>query len=432
MPEKEFSIYDRFNGNATALGIGHSFINECYEDNNILNYVIKLLNLPTNTDPFTQTIKATPPSLSFFHPKDIILNNQYFIDTANHIEIISPENGNTCIVDENVNLSFSVDDTTGLKYVRVSFQGEEYFDSVKAYNYNFNIQTNGNELDSSLLSVSAFYFKNDSLNFSYDNVKVFIKNNSNVMDFSINTDFYYLIINQLINPEYKTIFSNYIYEGKLKDINAIVDNPDVVFFNNTDKSFKAISSGETFAIVSNGSHSDTIYFSVNGELLVPSVTVLNEPVDSAIVSSSNLKFNWNIVEYAGYYEFQLAKDINFSSIFFEDNTITDSNIIVPSVEHSNAYYWRVRALNSAGAGNWSSVRTLTALQIKESYLYINMIPQGMYNETTQMLNRKDTVKAYLVNINPPYSIIDSSVSQIDSISFQDYLNLETHTPGHII
>ncbi|MEO8664228.1 MAG: endonuclease/exonuclease/phosphatase family protein [Ignavibacteria bacterium] len=48
---------------------------------------------------------------------------------------------------------------------------------------------------------------------------------------------------------------------------------------------------------------------------------------------------------------------------------------------------------------------------------VNVIPEGMYNISLNKLNRRDSVSVNLRNIFPPYSIVDSSKSVIDSITF---------------
>ena len=48
---------------------------------------------------------------------------------------------------------------------------------------------------------------------------------------------------------------------------------------------------------------------------------------------------------------------------------------------------------------------------------IKTVIQGFYNSSTNRLNRKDTVRAFLRNIFSPYNIIDSSKSNIDSVTF---------------
>lgn len=48
---------------------------------------------------------------------------------------------------------------------------------------------------------------------------------------------------------------------------------------------------------------------------------------------------------------------------------------------------------------------------------IKVIPEGFYNTGTSTLNMKDTVRAYLHNNFPPYSIADSAAGVFDSVSF---------------
>lgn len=52
-----------------------------------------------------------------------------------------------------------------------------------------------------------------------------------------------------------------------------------------------------------------------------------------------------------------------------------------------------------------------------SFYNIKFIPEGLYNEISNSLNLQDVSKAYLRNVSSPYSVADSSQSEIDSISF---------------
>ncbi len=54
----------------------------------------------------------------------------------------------------------------------------------------------------------------------------------------------------------------------------------------------------------------------------------------------------------------------------------------------------------------------------ENTLNITIIPQGLYNSSTQKLNMKDTVRLYIRGTVSPYQIIDSSKAVIDSVTFQ--------------
>lgn len=424
------NTFDRYNGNLTSLGVGHAFFNECTTDTKIANSIIDHLNLPaTSENDFISFIPGTPYSSSS------VLNNSQVMspietDNSATLNISSPENGKLCYVDSVLNVTFSVDNIDSLKYVSVSFQGEKYYDTSKTSSYNFNIMINGNDLDTCLLYINAVYISGDSIDITDGYKNLVVRSNYPVIDFEVSNDFYYMVNNETITPEYKSVFSNHIYKGVLNNISASVDNPAVINFNNSDKSFRAVSVGETFAVISLNGNADTIYFKVEGESQIPGSLQLVSPLNSSIVPAANINFNWNKAGYASYYNFQLSQDINFENIFFENNSLTDTSINISAIDDSILYYWRVKGINSAGSGNWSSVRTFYAQPLKISYYYLSIIPQGFYNENTNRLQRRDTVKIYLVNNISPFVIIDSSQALIDSVSFQglfEFKNVPTGT-----
>ena len=58
--------------------------------------------------------------------------------------------------------------------------------------------------------------------------------------------------NETIIPDYNSVLYKFcpIYTNRLNSITATINNPSIIGFDNIEKSFKAISNGETFAIVS--------------------------------------------------------------------------------------------------------------------------------------------------------------------------------------
>ncbi|MBK9403902.1 MAG: hypothetical protein IPN57_05135 [Ignavibacteria bacterium] len=115
------------------------------------------------------------------------------MNSGHNLNISSPVNGKLCYVDSLLNVNFSLDNTDSLKYVSVSFQGVKYYDTSKTVSYNFNILVNGNELDSSFLTVSATYISGDTIDISEDYKTLFVRTNYPVVDFKVDNDFYYLI-----------------------------------------------------------------------------------------------------------------------------------------------------------------------------------------------------------------------------------------------
>jgi len=48
---------------------------------------------------------------------------------------------------------------------------------------------------------------------------------------------------------------------------------------------------------------------------------------------------------------------------------------------------------------------------------VRVLMEGMYNNLFNLLNRKDSVRVYLSEINAPYNRVDSAVRDVDSVSF---------------
>ncbi len=82
------------------------------------------------------------------------------------------------------------------------------------------------------------------------------------------------------------------------------------------------------------------------KLLAPSNNSTNQPI--------TVEFSWESVVGASAYEFVLSTDINFSSgIVKYETDLTATQIIVYNLEFSKQYFWKVRAKNIYGEGDWS-------------------------------------------------------------------------------
>jgi photosystem II stability/assembly factor-like uncharacterized protein len=75
---------------------------------------------------------------------------------------------------------------------------------------------------------------------------------------------------------------------------------------------------------------------------------------------------------------------------------------------------KFRARSGFGNGLYVDNINISTYSLFTQY-NIKLIPEGMYNGTT--LNMRDTVKAYLRNINSPFSYVDSATAVIDSVTF---------------
>lgn len=101
----------------------------------------------------------------------------------------------------------------------------------------------------------------------------------------------------------------------------------------------------------------------------PAKVTLTSPANFAVVASHSSAFGWAVVAGADSFRLQLASDVNFNNIFL-DSTCTGNSFVVEGLQNNSEYFWRVRAENLAGNGEWSSVRkfsvTITGLELPVS------------------------------------------------------------------
>jgi hypothetical protein len=98
-------------------------------------------------------------------------------------------------------------------------------------------------------------------------------------------------------------------------------------------------------------------------IAAPAAPLLVSPVDEATNVEINPTFEWNAVATATEYQLQVAPDQNFSPPTVNETglTTTTHTYTGTSISNNSTYYWRVRASNSGGNGEWSEVRKFTTI-----------------------------------------------------------------------
>ncbi|MCA9733337.1 family 10 glycosylhydrolase [candidate division KSB1 bacterium] len=88
----------------------------------------------------------------------------------------------------------------------------------------------------------------------------------------------------------------------------------------------------------------------------PVTPLLASPTNYIRELETNLTLAWHPADSATYYELQLANAVTFDSseIVLAASGITDTSFAVAGLEAGQYYYWRVKAGNQYGLGNWSS------------------------------------------------------------------------------
>ncbi len=87
-------------------------------------------------------------------------------------------------------------------------------------------------------------------------------------------------------------------------------------------------------------------------LLPPGEVVLVSPEDGSTDVPTSPVLTWQASEAAESYRVQVARNVDFEDLIVEES-LSDSSLAVTGLDYLTTYSWRVRAVNSAGKGEWS-------------------------------------------------------------------------------
>ena len=113
---------------------------------------------------------------------------------------------------------------------------------------------------------------------------------------------------------------------------------------------------------------------------------LVKPYNNSSNNPTTVTFYWNSVPRVGSYDFQLSTDPTFSSNLVDESGLLQARKTVSSLDINTQYYWRVRAINEAGEGPWSTIWSFTTMansvQEELSILYnVTAVPNPFTEET---------------------------------------------------
>ena len=108
--------------------------------------------------------------------------------------------------------------------------------------------------------------------------------------------------------------------------------------------------------------SSTIVRNINASLNILNATFetlnLTSPDNNDTGISLTPTFTWDEISNASSYDIEIATDLDFSSIVASENSATNSFTGV-SLNQATTYYWRVKAKNTCGDGDFSSTSSFT-------------------------------------------------------------------------
>ncbi|MFQ5604489.1 MAG: YCF48-related protein [bacterium] len=123
----------------------------------------------------------------------------------------------------------------------------------------------------------------------------------------------------------------------------------------------------------------------------PPAPSLSWPIDGAVNQPTSLYLNWEDSEGAESYRLQLAVDSLFTTLVFDDSSMSYSSKRVEALAANTTYYWRVRAKNIIGASPWSSVWRFSTISGAPPAPSLSWPIDGAVNQPTSLyLNWEDS------------------------------------------
>ena len=129
----------------------------------------------------------------------------------------------------------------------------------------------------------------------------------------------------------------------------------------------------------------------------------------AAQSGNSVNLNWNqnpendlrqYIVYRNGIQIGTSLTLNFTDNYFSADS---------------AFIYRIAAEDIHG--NIGGLSNPAGVTLTSANVIVKVIPEGFYNLSTQKLNSKDTVRAYLHSNISPYNVIDSAIAITDSVSF---------------
>jgi hypothetical protein len=96
-------------------------------------------------------------------------------------------------------------------------------------------------------------------------------------------------------------------------------------------------------------------------VVTPAVPVLLTPINNLENAKTPLLLDWSNVQGATSYSVEVSTDSSFETIVFSSNGQAASAYLLTALLPQTTYYWRVRARNLAGLGDWSEVWSFTTV-----------------------------------------------------------------------
>lgn len=179
-----------------------------------------------------------------------------------------------------------------------------------------------------------------------------------------------------------------------------------------------------------GGWSDVWNFRISEAL--PGKVILISPNNNATVNTLTPTFSWQPIQNASYYTIEIFNDAQFTSNFLSVSGLTSTTYVPPiSLTHNKTYYWRVRASNGGGNGDWSDARAVTIYMCSNSVTLSSPANNSQNLDITPQFTWSADQYATSYNLqistNPYFAILSANYSNIPSNQFIVTNNLNYNT-----
>ena len=160
---------------------------------------------------------------------------------------------------------------------------------------------------------------------------------------------------------------------------------------------------------------------------LPNTPIQKSPLNSAVNQLRRSTFQWSPVASAAMYHLQIAEDMAFTMIDYQDSTLVDTIVTGPQLDYGKQYYWRVRAANSFGKSSFSTVWVFTTANGQLLTPTLSAPVNLATNiSITPILNWNKVTRAV------SYQLQVAEDVQFHTIAFQDTADLDSISHGAIL
>ena len=164
-------------------------------------------------------------------------------------------------------------------------------------------------------------------------------------------------------------------------------------------------------------NTDNVESSFSNELNANSygVTLLDSPSNNRVKEVLTPTFKWQTIEYATNYNIQISSDSLFSNFLLDTISSLTSLSLTKKLSDNTIYYWRVRAGDSKGYGNWTNKSSFQTLITPP--LLLSILPGNKVDTLKWTIGGSKNIKYFKIysdTVTNPTKLKDSISGLLDT------------------